>query len=122
MPRGWWGSHHPPKIFVSANLKKKHMNTKELGENLKFYRERLGVSLYRINVRTGLRMETSKRIEAGQDVTLSSLLLYLTGLGVHMELFPDLPAELSGIDPESPEEKIKAWEYWTNEFEKNKTK
>lgn len=96
------------------------MNTKDLGEKLQFYREQLGVSLYRINVRTGLRIETSKRIEAGQDVTLSSLLLYLSGLGVHMELFPDLPAELSGTDPESTEEKIKAMQYWANEFENEK--
>ncbi len=94
------------------------MDTNEIGKKLKFYRDRLGVSLYRINVNTGLRIETAKKIESGQVTTVESLLLYLKGLGVNMELFPDLPAGLSGTDPGSPEEKIKALKYWTDEFKK----
>lgn len=94
------------------------MDTKTLGKKLKFYRERLGVSLYRISVNSGLRIDTAKKIEAGQVTTTESFLLYLSGLGINMELFPDLPNDLAGIDQESPGKKYQAIAYWENEFSK----
>lgn len=99
--------------------KKTDMDTKTLGKKLKFYRERLGVSLYRISVNSGLRIDTAKKIEAGQVTTTESFLLYLSGLGIHMELFPNLPSEFAGTDLnfEFSEEKARAIAYWNKEFD-----
>lgn len=55
----------------------KHYYSVGMGETLKGWRERKGLSLYRIAKLQNMRIDTLQRIENGEEVTTGALLQYI---------------------------------------------
>lgn len=59
-------------------------NRKALSSELAEYRKKKGVTAYQIE-KQGCRMNTTRRIEAGENVYFSMMQIYLKELGIDLE-------------------------------------
>lgn len=95
------------------------MEKKEFGKKMKYMREALGVSKYRIERRNGVLQRQSLLLESGEsNMTLDKLFDYMNAIGLKMEIYAEIPAGESFDRLPGETDREQAIRYWIHRQEK----